>query len=139
MRRRCLDFEMRKHLDEKTAVGSTSSNDQKLVPVRTGNEPSRRLLPGIGLHLNALATTPKDYKIINHDSSMSGRLLIGPSSAVSFRPSTGQELIPLAPSERDNMENAIVPVEDASRYGANEEINQNSPKKKRYTCLFPSE
>ncbi|KAL8485208.1 hypothetical protein ACS0TY_027489 [Phlomoides rotata] len=140
MRRRCLDFEMdrarRKHLNENTNPESVCSRlvDQTLVPVRTGNESSRRPLPGIGLHLNALATTPKDYKIISHDSSMSGRLLIGPSSAVSFRTSSAaQELIPLASSDRgiDNLETAIVPVEDASRYAANEEINQNSPKKKR--------
>lgn len=146
MRRRCLVFEMggarRKHLNENTAPNSvcgrpSSSNENTIV--RTGSEPSRRLLPGIGLHLNALATTPKDYKIINNDSSMSGRLLIGPSSAVSFRPSnTGQDRINESVPDREveNMETAIVPFEDASRYATNEEINQNSPKKKRYTCII---
>ncbi|KAK4405744.1 protein tesmin/TSO1-like CXC 2 [Sesamum angolense] len=154
MRRRCLVFEMaggrRKHMDENSGSdssallqsdGNTSSNDQKLLPMRTGNDSSRRVLPGIGLHLNALATTPKDYKIVNHDSSASGRLLIGPSSSVNFHPSTtGQELLnnilPVAPSDReiDSIDNALLPVEDAcqgSGYMANEEINQNSPKKKR--------
>ncbi|KAL0414495.1 UNVERIFIED_CONTAM: protein tesmin/TSO1-like CXC 2 [Sesamum radiatum] len=154
MRRRCLVFEMaggrRKHMDENSGSdssallqsdGNTSSNDQKLLPTRTGNDSSRRVLPGIGLHLNALATTPKDYKIVNHDSSASGRLLIGPSSSVNFHPSTtGQELLnnilPVAPSdtEIDSIDNALLPVEDAcqaSGYMANEEINQNSPKKKR--------
>ncbi|KAI3469608.1 hypothetical protein Pfo_026271 [Paulownia fortunei] len=154
MRRRCLVFEMgaarRKHLDENSGSdssvllqsdGNTSSDDQKLLPIKTGNESSRCVLPGIGLHLNALATTPKDYKIVNHDSSASGRLLIGPSSAVNFHPSTtGQELLnnilPVASSDReiDSVENAVLPVEDAcqaSGYMANEDINQSSPKKKR--------
>ncbi|KAK4425642.1 protein tesmin/TSO1-like CXC 2 [Sesamum alatum] len=153
MRRRCLVFEMaggrRKHMDENSGSdssallqsdGNTSSNDQKLL-MRTGNDSSRRVLPGIGLHLNALATTPKDYKIVNPDSSATGRLLIGPSSSVNFHPSpTGQELLnnilPVAPSDReiDSIDNALLPVEDAcqaSGYMANEEMNQNSPKKKR--------
>lgn len=158
MRRRCLVFEMggarRKHLDENSGPdssvwlqsdGNMSSNDQKLVSIKTGNESSRCLLPGIGLHLNALATTPKDYKIVNHDSSASGRLLIGPSSSVNFHPSTtDQELLnsilPVAASDReiDSIDNAVLPVEDAchaSGYAANEEINQSSPKKKRYILV----
>lgn len=163
MRRRCLVFEMggarRKHLEENSGSDSsvwlhssddnTPSNDQKLVSMNRGNESSRCLLPGIGLHLNALATTPKDYKIVNPDCSASARLLIGPSSVVNIHPSTnGQGLLdtilPVAPSDRelDGMENDVLPVEDSrppSGYAANEEINQGSPKKKRYSYLFPSE
>lgn len=155
MRRRCLVFEMggarRKHLEENSGSDSsvwlhssddnTPSNDQKLASIDRGNESSRCLLPGIGLHLNALATAPKDYKIVNPDSSASARLLIGPSSVVNIHPSTnGQGLLdtilPVAPSDRelDGMENAVLPVEDScppSGYAANEEINQGSPKKKR--------
>ncbi|KAK6130168.1 hypothetical protein DH2020_036084 [Rehmannia glutinosa] len=156
MRRRCLVFEMggarRKHLDENSGSdssvllqsdGNTPSNDHKLVSIKTGNESSRRVLPGIGLHLNALAATPKDYNSVNHDSSAPRRLLIGPSSTVDFHPSTaGQELllnniIPVASSDRDidRVENDVVPVEDAcqaSGFVANEETNiQSSPKKKR--------
>ncbi|XP_057771625.1 protein tesmin/TSO1-like CXC 2 isoform X2 [Salvia miltiorrhiza] len=157
MRRRCLVFEMggarRKHLEENPVSdssvwlcsdGNTTSNDQKLASVNRGNESSRCLLPGIGLHLNALATTPKDYKVVNPDSSSSARLLIGPSSVVNLHPShpssVGQGLLdnilPAATSDRDvdSMENAVLPAEDAcplSAYAANEEINQGSPKKKR--------
>ncbi|KAH6816406.1 hypothetical protein C2S51_021226 [Perilla frutescens var. frutescens] len=154
MRRRCLVFEMggarRKHLEENSGSdssvwlhsdGNSPSNDQNLVPINKGNDSSRCLLPGIGLHLNALATTPKDYKIVNPDSSASARLLIGPSSVVNLHPSTtGQGLLgnilPVAPSDReiDITENAVPPVEDAcppSGYAANEEISQGSPKKKR--------
>ncbi|KAH6808917.1 hypothetical protein C2S51_026700 [Perilla frutescens var. frutescens] len=154
MRRRCLVFEMggarRKHLEENSGSdssvwlhsdGNSPSNDQNLIPINKGNDSSRCLLPGIGLHLNALATTPKDYKIVNPDSSASARLLIGPSSVVNLHPSTtGQGLLgnilPVAPSDReiDITENAVPPVEDAcppSGYAANEEISQGSPKKKR--------
>ncbi|KAK6117194.1 hypothetical protein DH2020_049073 [Rehmannia glutinosa] len=157
MRRRCLVFEMggarRKHLDENSGCdssvllqsdGNTPSNDHKLVSIKTGNESSRRVLPGIGLHLNALAATPKDYNSVNHDSSAPRRLLIGPSATVDFHPSTaGQELlnniIPVASSDRDidRVENDVLPVEDAcqaSGFVANEETNiQSSPKKKRMT------
>lgn len=160
MRRRCLVFEMggarRKHLEESSGSGSslwlnsdgtTPSDDQNLAPLNTGNESSRCLLPGIGLHLNALATTPKDYKFVNPDSSSaSARLVIGPSSVVNLHPSaTSQELLdnilPQASSERetDSMENTALPVEDAcpvSGFTANEEINQGSPKKKRYFLFF---
>lgn len=158
MRRRCLVFEMggarRKHLEESSGSGSgsslwlnsdgtTPSDDQNLSPLNTGNESSRCLLPGIGLHLNALATTPKDYKFVNPDSSSaSARLVIGPSSVIHLNPSaTSQELLdnilPQASSERDidSMENTALLVEDAcpvSGFTANEEINQGSPKKKRY-------
>lgn len=151
MRRRCLVFEMseaqKQHLDENLGSdsspllhsdGNTSSNDQKPVSVKAGNGSSRRVLPGIGLHLNALAMTPKDYKIVNPESSASGRLLIGPGLSVNFHPPTaGQEsinnVVPVALSdmEIDISENAIVPVNDA-----NEDMNQSSPKKKRYNCLF---
>lgn len=162
MRRRCLVFEMsgarRKHFNENSGSGSSvllqsndgnsSSNDQNRVPVKTANETSIRVLPGIGLHLNTIAPTPKDFKIVNLDSSASRRLLIGPSSSVHFHPSTtnsGQDLLnnslPVNSSEQaaDGTENTVLPLEDAceaSAYMANEEINHGSPKKKRYICFF---
>ncbi|XP_047951005.1 protein tesmin/TSO1-like CXC 2 [Salvia hispanica] len=151
IRRRCLVFEMggarRKHLEENPVSdssvwlcsdGNMTSSDQKVVPLNRGNESSRRVMPGIGLHLNALATTPKDNQNGNPDSSSSARLLIGPSSVVNLHPSTTNQglldnNLPLATSDRngDGIENA---VEDAclpSAYAANEDINQGSPKRKR--------
>ncbi|KAG6435579.1 hypothetical protein SASPL_100453 [Salvia splendens] len=151
MRRRCLVFEMggarRKHLEENSisdssawipSDGNMASNDQKLVLLNRGNESSRRLMPGIGLHLNALATTPKDYNIVNLDSSSSARLLIGPSSVVNLHPSNGGQglldnILVVATSDRD-VDGLEMAVEDAcppSATAANEEINQSSPKKKR--------
>ncbi|KAK4434046.1 CRC domain-containing protein TSO1 [Sesamum alatum] len=146
MRRRCLVFEMagvrQKHLEENSGSDSsvlpnTTSNLQ-LVPTKRGNDSSCRVLPGIGLHLNALAATPKDYKIVNHEASASGRLLIGPANF--HRPNSDQESFSniladnLLEREIDTVENVGLPVEDPcqeSGYMANEEINQCSPKKKR--------
>ncbi|XP_011073450.1 protein tesmin/TSO1-like CXC 2 isoform X3 [Sesamum indicum] len=153
MRRRCLVFEMAgvrsKHLEENSGSdssvlpqfdGNTTANLQ-LVPTKRGNDSSCRVLPGIGLHLNALAATPKDYKIVNHEASASGRLLIGPSSSSNFHhPTSDQELFSniladnLMEREIDTVESVGLPVEDPcqkSGYMANEEINQCSPKKKR--------
>ncbi|KAL3812581.1 hypothetical protein ACJIZ3_013849 [Penstemon smallii] len=140
----CLVFDIagarRKHLDGNTSSDvNTSSNDQNLVPSRTGNDSSRCVLPSIGLHLNAIAATPKDFKIVNNEALAFGRLLIGPSSSVNSHPPTQEMLnntLAVASSERDidSIENGVLPVEDAlpiSGFMANEETNQISPKKKR--------
>ncbi|XVE81656.1 hypothetical protein DITRI_Ditri15bG0082600 [Diplodiscus trichospermus] len=143
-RRRCLDFEMlaarRKNLDD--GSNSSSSVDNQLVPSKPGNDSSRRILPGIGLHLNALAITSRDSKNIKHETLSSGtEKLSFPSSATSILPpAAGQEAVheslTLASTERetDPVENGVLLAEDASQasaYLANEEFNQNSPKKKR--------
>nr|POF14574.1 protein tesmin/tso1-like cxc 2 [Quercus suber] len=122
MRRRCLDFEM-------------------LVPFKPGGDSSRCILPGIGLHLNALATTSKDYKNVKHEDLSSGRQSYLPSSTASLHsPSNSQEpflqSLATASSERetDHGENGAAPVEDASQasaYQVSDDFNQNSPKKKR--------
>ncbi|XP_022878826.1 protein tesmin/TSO1-like CXC 2 isoform X2 [Olea europaea var. sylvestris] len=152
MRRRCLVFEMvgsrRKRFDENSVSDSsaflqsdvnTSTSNEKILPTKAGNDSSQRSLPGIGLHLNALTTTPKDYKFLKHEALGSGRLLIGPSPNANFQPPTsGQELLNnslAVNSEREIsvVENGIL-AEDAcqaSGYMINEEFNQSSPKKKR--------
>lgn len=152
MRRRCLVFEMagarRKHMDDGSASDSpillksddNASSNQQIVTSVTEND-SSRLLPGIGLHLNALAATPKDFKIVNHESSASGRLLIGPSSSANFLPPTsGQDLLSNTLAnyslerEIDNFESGGLPMEDPSQesgYIANEDINPSSPKRRR--------
>lgn len=112
-----------------------TSSDQQAVPKKTENA-SSLVLSGIGLHLNALATTPKDIKIVNHEASESGRLLIGPTPSGNFcLPTSGQLLLnnTLAnySSDRaiDTFPNVALPVE-------NEEINPSSPRKKKYVFLF---
>ncbi|KAK4587398.1 hypothetical protein RGQ29_024201 [Quercus rubra] len=144
MRRRCLDFEMvgarRKNLGDGSNSSSSmlsqsdeniACHDKQLVPFKPGGDSSRCILPGIGLHLNALATTSKDYKI---QSYLPG------STASLHSPSNSQEpflqSLATASSERetDHGENGAAPVEDvsqASAYQVSDDFNQNSPKKKR--------
>ncbi|CAN4091279.1 unnamed protein product [Withania somnifera] len=153
MRRRCLVFEMvgsrRKHMDEgagSSAVqdtdGNLSCNEKQLVPYKTVNESSRCILPGIGLHLNALAASSKDGKVVKHETNASGKqLLITSGSAVSPNPFvTGQESLSNSLPETSrggetvSLENSVPLMEDvcqAPEYVNNEELNQTSPKKKR--------
>ncbi|KAL1536123.1 protein tesmin/TSO1-like CXC 2 [Salvia divinorum] len=139
LRRRCLVYDQRKHMEDGSASdspllltsGGSASSDKQIARTMTEND-CYRLLPGIGLHLNALATTPKDLKIVNHESSASGRLLIGPSSSANFR----EDLLRNYSLERENdtLEIGGLFMEDHSResgHMANGEINPVSPKKRR--------
>ncbi|GMI69961.1 CHINESE FOR 'UGLY' [Hibiscus trionum] len=143
-RRRCLDFEIlsarRKNLDG----GSNTSScvDNQLVPVRPGNGSSVCIVPGIGLHLNALAITSSDNQNTKHKILPSGtQKLSFPSSTTSIlTPTTGQEAVheslnPASTERETNVtENGVELAEDASQASAcaiNEEFNQISPKKKR--------
>ncbi|CAK7327104.1 unnamed protein product [Dovyalis caffra] len=137
MRRRCLDFEKigarRKNIEDGSSSSSvfvqsdeiTTSKNTQLVPVKLGSDSSRCILPGIGLHLNALAINSKDSKKIKHENFSSSITL--PGSAPSFHsPTTGQELnesLALVPTERDMdpNDNDIPLVDD---------FNQNSPKRR---------
>ncbi|KAI7748532.1 hypothetical protein M8C21_024100 [Ambrosia artemisiifolia] len=154
MRRRCLVFEMtgssrRKHLEELSngsSVNLSESNqtvipsDNKLLPLRTGNDSSKCKLPGIGLHLNAIASNLVDHKVIKHENSGSGRqLIISPSSAAYSSIGPGQELITKLP-DAPSFENEIGPPqnvgEDASKalgFVGNDELSQSqtSPRKKK--------
>lgn len=150
MRRRCLDFEMggapRKNLGDGSSHGSVLSqpdekmttNEEQLGPLRQYGDSSRRVLPGIGLHLNALAATSKQSKIIKSDILSSG---IQIRSTASIRsPRTGLEALDESlnsgASEIDTnaTENGVQLLQDASQVPgalASEDFNQNSPKKKR--------
>ena len=139
MRRRCLDFEKvgnrRKNLDDGSSSSSvlvqldekTTPKNTQLVPVKPGGDSSRCILPGIGLHLNALAINSKDSRKIKLETFSSSITL--PGSAASFNSrTTDQELdesLTLVSSERDNdlNENSVPLVED---------LSQTSPKKKRH-------
>ncbi|CAI9762179.1 unnamed protein product [Fraxinus pennsylvanica] len=137
VRRRCLVFEtaraLRKHLDKNSASdspllmqsdGNTSSSDGQRISTKDRSDSSRCVLAGIGLHLNALTTTPKGYKFV-----------------AKFRtPAPQEELlnnslaVTMLDREVSTVENGVPPVEDesqASGYIVNEEITQSSPKKKR--------
>lgn len=154
MRRRCLVFEMvgsrRKHLNDGSSSGSSmlsqsheiiASSDSHLAAIKPDSP--RCILPGIGLHLNALATTSKDHhKVVKHEALPSGgQLIIAPPSSASYHSlAAGQEslnsLSGATSSERDmsSGQNGVSVVDDASqapRYMVNEELNHSSPKKKR--------
>lgn len=130
--RRCLTFEMprtKKSMDGVLFSSSISSLQNEEKPLSSNKQPitpatntSRRLLPNIGLHLNALATS-KDCGIPNQQmlSSNTQDLLVN-SSVASLR------------KEEDPAENAVENAEDSSQlsvYAATDELNPNSPKKKR--------
>ncbi|PSS33848.1 Protein tesmin/TSO1-like [Actinidia chinensis var. chinensis] len=155
MRKRCLVFEMAgtciKHLDHSSHSGSSmlsqsdvniESIDKQLVPIKPVNDSSRRILPGIGLHLNSLAKTSKEYNVISHETLASGsQLIIDPGSAASFHSlNTGQEplnkSLAVTSMERYNgpSESQFQGTEDASAGSGcipSEDISQSSPRKKR--------
>ncbi|KAL6526584.1 hypothetical protein OROGR_015674 [Orobanche gracilis] len=159
-KRRCLVFEMAggclKHSKNnpgsdfpmlQQSDGNVPSNQHPVLPQQTTNGSSRRVLPGIGLHLNALELTPKDHVVVDHDSLASRRLLIGPGSYPDSHPrnSCGQELLSGAlieyslEREIDTVGNGVVPVEDSWRESGNVEkgeTNPSSPKKKSYCECF---
>ncbi|XWS39283.1 hypothetical protein CRYUN_Cryun18bG0037900 [Craigia yunnanensis] len=145
LRRRCLDFEMlaarRKNLDD--GSNTSTSVDNQLMPSKLGNDSSRCILPGIGLHLNALAITSRDNKNTKHETLSSGaqKLSFTSSTTPILPPTAGEEAIHESESltsksterETDPIENGVQLAEDASQASAyliNEEFNQNSPKKK---------
>lgn len=153
MLRRCLDFELvarRKNLDGSSNYGSSvilqsdekfAPEDKQLVPLKPNSDSPRCIVPGIGLHLNALAINSQENKNIRIESLSSGRQLSLPGANASFHsPENSEdprhESLTSASTERDivAVENGVPLAEDASQtsaYLAEEEYNQNSPKKKR--------
>lgn len=155
MRRRCLVFEMvgsrRKQFDDGSSCGPSmlsqshdniASNDKRLIPFKPGNDTPRRVLPGIGLHLNALAATSADNKVVKHEALVTGGQPISVSrSAAYFNSSNSQDIsnnsLVVSSSERETVpaEGGAPIVEDAAQtsgYAINEVFNHSSPKKKRH-------
>ncbi|XP_071691531.1 protein tesmin/TSO1-like CXC 2 [Rutidosis leptorrhynchoides] len=156
MRRRCLVFDQtgsrRKHLDSNDSSVNTSesnqtvlSNDnQLLLPMRTENDSSRCVLPGIGLHLNAIASNLVDQKVVKHENLGSGRqLIIAPHSSLYGSMGSGQELMATLSDAPPSLENDMGSIqiggpvsEDGSQalgFTVNEELSQSqtSPRKKK--------
>ncbi|KAL6008064.1 hypothetical protein ACLOJK_033570 [Asimina triloba] len=154
MRRRCLVFEMtgtkKKPLDEDSKSSSSNSvqsegkfpsSHKQLVPFKPGT--GSCILPSIGLHLNALATTSKDCRIVKHEPSTSGSQLISmPNAASSFSSvAAGQKLLTNSSSFKSIESNSSLVVNEvqvtegaqqAPAFEVGEELNQISPKKKRH-------
>ncbi|WOH08498.1 hypothetical protein DCAR_0727939 [Daucus carota subsp. sativus] len=152
MRRRCLVFEMvgsrRKRLDDGSSTSvllqcheNPASSDKCVVPLQPVSNIPRRRLPGIGLHLNTLAATSVDHKVVKHEALVPGGQPISVSgSAAYINSSNSQQILDSAlvmySSDRDMcpIGDGTPMAEDAAQgsgYMVNESLNHNSPKKKR--------
>ncbi|KAI5440295.1 hypothetical protein KIW84_025572 [Lathyrus oleraceus] len=151
IRRRCLDFEMagvRKNSDDNSNTGSSttqsevrnSADEKQLLPAKRSANSQKCILPGIGLHLNALAPL-KDGTGIQNRNLTSGRQL-SLTNSTSLLLSACQEhqhlsIVSVSVSserELDLSGNEVQPAEDSSlvpAYMADEDFNLNSPKKKK--------
>ena len=128
--------------------GKVSSDEKSLVPFKPGNIHPSSMLAGIGLHLNAIATTTEDgNKVVNLEPLASERKQISMSrSIVSLNSVTlGQKPLNKSltpnPSEGDLVpfDGEIQASEDASQtseFGVSEEFNHSSPRRKRYIAYF---
>ncbi|KAF8037939.1 hypothetical protein BT93_B0704 [Corymbia citriodora subsp. variegata] len=153
MRRRCLDFEMvgtqQKSLDGGSSGNSSpqlksDENDilknKQLVVVKGGGDSSRCIVPGIGLHLNALTSTTKDSRIVKHESLLSDvqALNVHMSTTSLQSPLTNQESLhkslTLSNTEDMDHDNGLQVAEEVSQVPTDlnyEENGQTSPRKKR--------
>ncbi|XP_076958131.1 protein tesmin/TSO1-like CXC 2 isoform X2 [Bidens hawaiensis] len=153
MRRRCLVFEMsgsrRKHLEDASNGSSVNllesnqtvaPNDNKLLPLRNGNDSSKCKLPGIGLHLNAIASNLVDHKAVKNENSGPNRQLVISSSSAAYSSMTSGQDLTTKPSDAPAFENdmgaALNIAEDGSKavgfVGSDElSLSQTSPRKKR--------
>lgn len=154
MRRRCLDFEMvggrRKNFndDSNNSNSSTLQSDERnvasnsqLLPAKPNDNQQRTMFPTFGLHLNALATT-KDFKSSNNENISSGRQLSLPSPALQ-QSSSQEHCLPSVPvtaeGDSDVPDSGVHLAENCSQpsgYAADDEFNQNNPKKKRQVLLL---
>ncbi|XP_073108056.1 protein tesmin/TSO1-like CXC 2 isoform X2 [Elaeis guineensis] len=150
MRRRCLVFDTagfsKKNLQNSSNLHSSASllSNEKMASddkcSRPGTSHSPCVLPGIGLHLNTLATTSKD-RLITQEMLVSGKQLISmPCSVGPFAPTTSGQKSKSLSVEKDmssngnEVQNLQIMHDDASQVpalGNGEELNQGSPKKKR--------
>ncbi|KAK9160906.1 hypothetical protein Syun_007247 [Stephania yunnanensis] len=147
IRRRCLVFETgnaqkKKLEDDSNSCSSISSHSEEkvssevkpLVPVRPGSSPC--ILPGIGLHLNALAATTKDLAVVKHETVIAGKQLISmPCSSATFhslsseRKSFKSLALSSIKTDVDPASSNQVTTSDASRasaFKAGDELNENA-------------
>lgn len=120
MRRRCLDFEMPGKRKKDIADDQQSVCDNNVA----GESSSRCVVPGIGLHLNAVAMSAKDSNInLIHDYSISGE--IQKSFSGSITPIHSQDTVQETSDQAENE-----PVEEIPKALAFPELNLGSLKKK---------
>jgi hypothetical protein len=122
-----------------------AADEKQLLPAKRNANSQRCILPGIGLHLNALATV-KDHKGKQNENATSERQLslANSTSLLLSACQDHQHLSVLSVSvsserELDPSDNGVHPAEDcpqALAYMAAEDFNPNSPKKKRQMKLL---
>ncbi|KAL5770680.1 hypothetical protein ACOSP7_014834 [Xanthoceras sorbifolium] len=148
IRRRCLVFETTgSHKKCSSLIPSQSDcevadEEKHLAPSKRGNGHSLSTLPGVGLHLNALATTSKNGKFIKCKTLSSGRQLISMRSSMSSDSLTSSPKILIGSSTLNSMEkvsdpcdNKVKVVENALQASVSvggEELDQDSPRRKRF-------
>lgn len=121
----------------------SGSDNRPLVPSKASKISVPYVLPGIGLHLNALARTSKDRPISQITKTPGREFITRPCSVRPFAPATVGEKHPFKfsdlrqnpdPSGNEVHEGQIVPS-DVSLIPAPGIEESSSPKKKRYRQL----
>lgn len=151
-RRRCLVYEMsgshyRKLLADSTGssptkpANSSISNDKHLMASKPGVNKFSSALPGIGLHLNALAAAAKDKIIVKRQTLTCRRQLISSPCTTSFNSlisdskhfstQMAPEAVKIECDEQKDEVQVSGDVSENSILGEGIDFPQSSPKKKR--------
>ena len=153
VRRRSLVFERSENHERNSICESKGSSsvaiqsdnivaptDNQLVQIKNGSS-SISKLPGIGLHLSALAST-NDGKIVKLETRVSESQLISTPKMTSYNSLTPNEVPQDICSSQNSLETALVPWDDedqvletayrTSECLVGEEFDHGSPRKKRH-------
>ncbi|KAK3200607.1 hypothetical protein Dsin_024022 [Dipteronia sinensis] len=146
IRRRCLVFETGSHKKCSSLIPSQTDcevahEENCLVPSKSSGH-SLSMLPGVGLHLNAVAATSKNGRFVKCKTLASGRQIICMRSSMSSDSLASSQNTLIGSSALNSMEkvsdpcdNKIKVVENALQTSVSvgrEEDDQNSPRKKRF-------
>ena len=124
----------------KQGVSSNTSADESVMASRTRGNKFASALPGIGLHLNALAAVSKNKIIVKSQTLTCRRKLKSSpctkSSLSDTRPTVKleSEVFERESDEHNDGVHVSRNVSETSTFGDGVELPQNSPKKKR--CLL---
>ncbi|RYR10178.1 hypothetical protein Ahy_B05g078653 [Arachis hypogaea] len=138
-RRRCLDFEtanvQRKNSDHNLKFDSlVHSNEKQLVAAKCNSSSQQCTMPAVGLDLNALAALKGGKKVISNDNWSCG-IHVNLPSCTSLQIYNSHEYQDPLAMEVDLSDIGPQPIEDssyASDFTVDEDVNQNSPQKKRH-------
>lgn len=155
MRRRCLTFDLAGGSTKRSTTNvklhssisfpssrKFTSDDKKAILLKRGSSSSPHILPGIGLHLNTLATTQSDRMVTKETFTLNKQFISTPCSISPFPPLTyteksqnksldvEEDQCPTG-SEVQNTEATHGDVSEAPEFGVDENLSQSSPKKKK--------